>query len=148
VLTVNDLTVINTQPADATICEGFSKVFTISVSGDNLAYQWQKDAANISNNTTYAGATTNALTISNASSTNSGVYVCQITGACGDKNTNPATLTVNPTTVITQNPSNKTLCAGDALSLSVIAQGTSLSYQRYQVRQPLEQIVQITVKLM
>jgi hypothetical protein len=56
-LTVNQSVVINTQPANQTICEGSTVAFSVGAIGTGLTYQWRENAVNISNGGVYAGAT-------------------------------------------------------------------------------------------
>jgi subtilisin-like proprotein convertase family protein len=93
------------NPDDAEICDGDNATFTsTAAAGNPITYQWQvsTDAgatwANVSNGTTYAGATTNTLTVSNAStSLNGNEYRLRMSvSACNSTiETDAATLTVN-----------------------------------------------------
>ena len=68
--------------------------------------------------------------ISSVSSGDAATYDCIVSGACGSPSTNnQATLTINTKPNIIQNPSNQTLCDGQALSFSITATGTELIYQ-------------------
>ena len=58
-----------------------------------LTYQWQKNSANLSNGGHYSGCTTATLTISNASTNDSGAYHCVVTGGCGSAISSDATVT-------------------------------------------------------
>ncbi len=122
-LTVNPATAITQQPTDATACAGDDVTFSVTATGSNLTYQWQKDGSNIS------GATSSTLTLSNVSSSDAGSYTCVVSGDCGTATSNAATLTINPATAITQQPSDATACEGDNVTFSVTATGSNLTYQ-------------------
>ena len=122
-LTLNPATAITTQPSDATACAGDNVTFSVTATGSNLTYQWQKDGSDIS------GATSDTYTINGVSSTDAGSYTCDVTGDCGSVTSNSATLTVNPATAITTQPSDATACAGDNVTFSVTATGSNLTYQ-------------------
>jgi hypothetical protein len=122
-LTVNAVTVINTQPSAQTVCAGTSASFTVAATGANLSYQWRKGGTNIT------GATSATYTIANTTSTDAGNYDVIVTGSCGSETSNAVSLTVNPATLITTQPSAQTVCAGTSASFTVAATGTNLSYQ-------------------
>ncbi|MDN3676804.1 T9SS type B sorting domain-containing protein [Flavobacterium paronense] len=101
--------VINTQPQNRTACELQSVTFTINTNVVNT-YQWQLSTDNgvtwsiISNNATYAGAGTNALTVSNVTPTMVGYqYRCFLnkTGNTCGLYSSAATLTTYPLPVVT-----------------------------------------------
>jgi hypothetical protein len=92
--------VINTHPADRSVCVGANATFSISASGANLTYQWQVSVgggafANIS------GATSSTLTLNAVTlAMNGNRYRCMVSGSL---TSNAATLTVNPLPVVTLN---------------------------------------------
>lgn len=83
---------ITTQPVDVIVCELQSATFTI-VSNSVTSYQWQVSTdngltwTNLTNNTTYAGASTDSLTAANVSPTMSGyqyrVFLNKNGNSCG-----------------------------------------------------------------
>ena len=101
-LTVNTLVNITGQPTAKAICAGASTVFTVAATGSTITYQWQLSIngnpfVNITNGGNYAGATTAALSVNNASVTMNGyVYRVIVSGVpCGSVTSTSATLTVN-----------------------------------------------------
>jgi trimeric autotransporter adhesin len=122
-LTVNAVTVINTQPAAQTVCAGTSATFSVTATGTNLSYQWRKGGSNI------PGATSATYTIANTSSTDAGNYDVVVSGSCGSETSNAVSLTVNAVTAITTQPTAQTVCAGTSATFTVAATGTNLSYQ-------------------
>ncbi|MCF6130014.1 T9SS type B sorting domain-containing protein [Flavobacterium sp. AS60] len=101
--------VINTQPQNRTACELQSVTFTITTNTVST-YQWQVSTDSgatwslIFNNATYAGASTNALTVSNVTPSMVGylyrVFLMKNGNACG-LYSNSALLTTYPLPVIT-----------------------------------------------
>ncbi len=91
--------VIQMQPQDATVTEGDTIILAI-VSDDPLSqsYQWRKDGVALTDGGRISGATTQALTISNAQLADAGTYDVVVTSASGICATisDPATVTVNP----------------------------------------------------
>jgi hypothetical protein len=93
-----------------------------------LAYQWQKNGANIAG-ATAANYTTPATTTSDSGS----AFAVVVTNTAGTVTSASATLTVNPAPVaptITTQPGNQTVTAGQTASFTVVASGTApLGYQ-------------------
>lgn len=95
---------ITTQPISPNYaCEGATASFTVAASGTtNITYQWQKYNSgtslfeDLADNSTYSGATTATLTISNVSITEAGDYQCIISGdVAADVTTDVANLVFN-----------------------------------------------------
>jgi hypothetical protein len=115
-----------------TICEGANQSYTANATGTGtLTYQWRLNGNPLSNGGVYTGVNTATLTITGATPANSGVYTCLVSNACPSSSTSqPQTLTVNPATVISTQPSGATVCFGLPVSFSVTATGTgTLTYQ-------------------
>ncbi|MBI1185587.1 PKD domain-containing protein, partial [bacterium] len=134
-LTVQTAPSVNTNPSDVTICEKSNTSFTIAASGSALSYQWQVNTGsgftNISNGTTYAGATTNGLSVSNAGTTMNGyTYRCLVSNStCSGATSGSAKLSVQTSPQVTSNPSDSTICEGNNSAFSITATGTALTYQ-------------------
>lgn len=134
-LTVNVAPNITSQPSASTICAGNSTSFSISATGSSLTYQWEVNSGsgwtNVTNNTTYAGATTNTLNLSTPATALSGnQYRCTIGGVCvPGVNSNAVSLTVNTLPSLSAQPTNSTICAGNNTYFAVAASGTGLTYQ-------------------
>ncbi len=122
-LTVSASIVISSQPVSQAVCAGANVSFSVTATGSSLTYQWRKNGTNI------GGATNAAYTINGVVAGDAGNYDVVITGSCGTVTSGIATLTVNATTVISSQPVSQTVCAGAAVSFSVTATGTSLTYQ-------------------
>jgi hypothetical protein len=122
-LSINAVTVINTQPSSQTVCAGNSATFTVAATGTSITYQWRKNSANI------PGATSSSYTITGATAGDAGSYDVVVTGICGTATSIVATLTVNAITAITTQPVSQTVCAGTNVTFSVTAAGASLTYQ-------------------
>ncbi len=123
ILVVNTAPAITTQPASVAGCTGTNATFTVVATGTGLTYQWQKNTVNI------PGATSASYTINNIGSTDAASYRVVITGTCGNLTSSAATLTVNTAPVITGQPAGATQCTGTAVTFTVTATGTALTYQ-------------------
>jgi hypothetical protein len=88
---------INQQPQGASVAQGQPVTFTVTTTGAPPAgYQWMRNNVALSNNARIQGATTSALTINPALTTDAGAYSVNIVmPSCGDIQSQPATLTVS-----------------------------------------------------
>jgi len=114
---------ILSHPSNASVCEGNNVTFTVMATGTGLSYQWQLGGVDVS------GATSSSYTINGVVSSQAGDYTCVVSGSCDDVNSNVASLTIFPSTSITQQPSGETLHEGDLFTVEVFATGIGLSYQ-------------------
>ena len=114
--------IINTQPIDKSIYGGGNTNFSINASGTGLLYQWQLSTdegitwQNLTNSAPYSGVTTSNLNINSAiESMNGNKYRCYVTGTCTPfQHSNPATLTVTTTAILTHILNTNTSCNGIA----------------------------------
>jgi hypothetical protein len=105
---------ITQQPTSQTIAPGASAAFGVGASGTGpLSYQWQKDQLNLSEGGHYSGCTAATLTITDADSSDSAVYRCVVTNACGSATSSPATLTVGQNAFGSVTLTNIPLLSGD-----------------------------------
>lgn len=123
--------VITSQPVNQTVCAGSSAIFSVTVTGTGLNYQWRKGALNLSNSGTTSGVNTAVFTINPVNITDTASdYNVVITGACSPNDTSVnVSLKVNALPAIITGPANQTACAGTSVSFSVTASGTGLTYQ-------------------
>jgi trimeric autotransporter adhesin len=132
-LTVNTGAAITTQPvATQTLCAGSAASISVVATGTALTYQWNLGATPLVDGGTISGATTATLNISSLVAGDAGSYTCEVTASgCGAPTTsNTSVLTINvPVNITTQPVATQTLCTGNAASFSVVATGTSLTYQ-------------------
>ena len=115
-MTVNPLPGVSVN--SATISAGGSATLTATTGASSPSYQWNDPGS----------ATTASITVSPASAT---TYTVTVTdGTTGCANSGSGTVTVSsPLLVITADTTNQTACAGAAVTWSVAATGTGLSYQ-------------------
>jgi hypothetical protein len=124
-ISINQATVINTQPQTQTVCQGSPVTFSVGAIGTGtLSYQWRYNGAPIT------GATSASYTIPTLALSNAGTYSVVVTATCGSVTSANAQLTVTPLTTISLQPVGSTVCAGSPVNLSVTAAGTgNLTYQ-------------------
>ena len=81
---------ITGQPVSLTlVVPGQTSTFTVTATGDNLMYQWQKDGSNIG-----TGATSATYTIAAVAESDEGEYRCVVTNAANSVTSTAASLTV------------------------------------------------------
>lgn len=125
-LTTGSIPSITVQPSSTTVSAGQTASLSVTVTGTApLTYQWSRYGVAVS------GATSATLTIPDAQSANAGAYTVRITNAFGAANSNVGSLVVNAAApTISVQPSSVAATAGQTVTLSVTAAGTSpLSYQ-------------------
>jgi hypothetical protein len=112
----SDAPSIDTQPEDKTVPAGSAPTFTVSASGNDLSYQWQRNGVDI------AGATSPSFTISQAQSSDNGAtFRVVVSNSAGQVSSNGAKLTVAndaPPVPVIDTPTDGTLWQG----------GTSLAF--------------------
>ena len=130
---------ITSNPNNVTIYPTQAATFTVGVTGDGpFSYQWYMIPTTSTNGTLISGATAVSYTLQNVSSSNNGqkFYVI-VTDKCGTQMTSASgDLTVisgNAPPTISQQPSNVTTPVGGTPSFTVVATGTNLTYQWYQI---------------
>jgi hypothetical protein len=138
VINIKPRPVISTEPTDTTLCLGDAAP-TLSVvvvaTGSSLSYQWYSNTANSNaGGTIISGAIADTLVPSVATTGIKYYYVVVTDIQCNIKDTSrAAAVTVNSNTTITTEPTAPAaVCiGGTAPILSVVASGTTLTYQWY-----------------
>jgi uncharacterized protein (DUF736 family) len=131
-LTVNAATNITSQPASTTACTGNNVTLTAVVSGSGLSYQWEVSTDAGATWTSIAGATNASLALTAVTAAMDGNrYRVTVNGSCsaGPITSNVATLTINNSITISQQPVSTTLCAGLNTAFTAAATGSGLTYQ-------------------
>jgi hypothetical protein len=121
------------QPKGGTIKSGSLYILDVYLNNyKGVSFQWYKNSFPIS------GGTTNKLTISSASSTDSANYFCKISYKSISFNSDVVTLEVKYAPTIVTQPTNLNLTVGSTSALSVSATGTEpFFYIWYKNNQPL-----------
>ena len=126
---------INTQPEDASVPIGVQASFSVSASGNEMAYQWyyrtsssgswQKSTSDYAHDSAFIVPASSVVKARNGYQ-----YKCVIKNSGGSVTTNIVTLHVTKPKITTQ-PASKTVDAETTVSFKVAAQGTGLTYQWY-----------------
>jgi len=134
-LTIGTSIPVVTQPANITTCSGATSIMSVVTGGANVVYQWQVNTGSgfvdATNGADYNNVTTANLSILNTSLSFSGYeYRCVLSNGCVTAFfTNSATLTVQPSPVISTQPVSVTTCDFQTIGFGVVATGTGISYQ-------------------
>ncbi len=120
-LTVNDPTVITTQPTDFSTCAGSNASFSVVATGTGtLTYQWYKDGVIM------GGETGSTLSLTAVSAADEADYSVEVTGTCGTVTSVDAALTItaneSPTVSLTTGDPT-TLCEGGTVSFTANPSG-------------------------
>jgi hypothetical protein len=115
---------ITIPPTNLAIISGSNAVFSVAADGSApLSFQWQENGVNMTNNGRITGATSDTLTIFNASTNDNGSYSVFISNVVGSTNSAAATLTVLVPPVITS-ATNAAGKQGTFLTFLLTATGT------------------------
>ena len=129
-LVVNSPVTISAQPANVDICLPLNTAsFSVTAAGTGLTYQWQVNTgAGFTNITGETNATLNLTGI--IASMNGYLYRVVLNGTCTTNlNSASAILAVNSPVLITVHPDSIDVCAGSVTSLTVVATGSTITYQ-------------------
>jgi len=122
---------ISAQPANQSVVVGQTATFSVTATGTApLAYQWQKNNANITGATSASYTTPVAV-----SGDNGATFRVVVTNSAGSATSSVATLTVTSAPVgpsITTQPANQIVTVGQTATFSVTATGTALLAYQWQ----------------
>ena len=125
-------TAITAQPTDQSVVAGTTATFDV-VASNATGYQWQRSTNNGTTFTDVSGATAASYTTAVTTLADSGTqYRVAVSGASNSVTSSAVTLTVTPVIVapsISVHPVAQTITAGQDVSFTVTAGGSSLSYQ-------------------
>ena len=117
---------ITIQPTNVTVNAGQGVTFSVAATGSTpINYQWQFGEMAI------AGANSSSYTIGSMVPTNAGNYSCAVGNSAGTTNSVMATLTVITNPVITLQPTDVTVYAGQPATFSVTAVGPEPLYYQW-----------------
>ena len=130
VLTVQAPPSILAQPQGKSLGAGSNYNFSVTATGSApLGYQWVKDGAPL------AGAVASSNQVINAQATDAGGYAVIITNLYGSVTSSVANLAIlYYPPVITKQPTDQNTVAGSNVTMSVVANGSTLSYQWYKAQ--------------
>lgn len=128
--------VVDPMPTD--VCTGGTAHLSVVFTSDPTAtIEWRRGATVLTNGPTgtgsvISGADTAVLEIANAGAADTGGYSVEVTNSCGSDTSAETLLSVQPPIQISTQPSNRDVCTGSAVALSVVASGPgTITYQWY-----------------
>ncbi len=133
-LTVTPTTTITAQPTSVTVCNGGNAAFCVTAIGGNLTFQWETAVDCAAQFTNVVGATSSCLNIANV--TTAAAFRCKITetGSCNSTITsNCAELTLGALATVSEQPTNKEICANSNTTFSVGGTSTAPITFQWQV---------------
>ena len=120
VLTVGDLPLITSQPANQTVVLGTSASFTVIATGtEPLNFQWAHEGIDLPD------ATNATLSIPSAQTMDAGNYTVRVFNRFGTQTSSNALLTVGLLPVVTAQPTNVSVVAGGDATFTVLADGSA-----------------------
>jgi hypothetical protein len=120
------------QSGDTVICAEQPVTLKVVAEGYNLSYKWYKNGIIIQS------GPSPELKITRSATTNSGAYVCEITGYCNTIFSKVMNLTVHPLTSITNISPDVQVSFGGDIVLKVNSGGHNLMYQWQKDGTPIE----------
>gem|GEM_PF-1151009 len=124
-MTVNYAPTVATNPTSQSVSAGSTATFTAAANGNPTpTVQWQQSTDGGATFVNIAGATSTTLSFTTLASQNGNQYRAVFTNTVGSATTTAATLTVTAGPVITQNPTNQTVNAGQTATFTAAASGT------------------------
>jgi hypothetical protein len=124
-LTVNYAPIVTTSPNSQTVTAGQTATFTAAANANPAAtVQWQVSTDGGNTFTNISGANSTTLTLTNVQASQNGFkYQAVFTNSIGTNTSTAATLTVLFAPIVTINPSNQTVNAGQSATFTAAAGG-------------------------
>ncbi|MEA1875109.1 MAG: immunoglobulin domain-containing protein [Bacteroidota bacterium] len=116
---------VATLSSGGDFCEGNTQEFSVTVTDNPTNYEWFK------NGTFITGSYGPSITLSDLNSSDTGIYYCELSNACGTSQTDNIDVNVLDTVSITSQPVGQTVCEGDNAVYTIEAEGSYLEYQWY-----------------
>jgi N-acetylneuraminic acid mutarotase len=133
-LTVQFAPIITTNPTNLTVTAGHTATFTAAASANPKAtVQWQVSADGGNTFTNITGATSTTYRFTATAAQNGDEYRAVFTNTLGTTTTTAATLTVDTVPIITTQPTNQTVAAGNSVSFTAAASGNPAPTVQWQV---------------
>lgn len=126
---VNPAPTITQQPQNVHVTAGSAINLSVKATGKNLKYQWQYKISPTGTWYSTSDGSVSSITRTGYQSYNGYYYRCIVTSGSNSVTSNAASVTVDSTISITQQPKNVYVNERDDFSLYVKATGTNLRYQ-------------------
>jgi sugar lactone lactonase YvrE len=122
---------ITNQPVAQTVINGGNAAFSVTATGTApLAYQWQFNGVNLTDEGEFSGTATTNLVVTAATTNDAGLYDVIVSNAWGSVTSSVVALSIAFPPTITNQPVAQTIINGSNALFSVTATGTApLAYQ-------------------
>ena len=129
---LSDVLAITQQPTNKTVALGNSVTLSLKAKGDSVTYQWYYKKATQTAWSAWSGRTHASETVTPNESWNGIQLYCKVTDKSGKSlNSSTVKIILSGVITITQQPTNKSVVLGNAVTLSLKAEGAGLTYQWY-----------------
>ncbi|MBL8212928.1 MAG: immunoglobulin domain-containing protein [Bryobacterales bacterium] len=130
------------QPSSLTVRVGARVVLAVGARGNELSYQWYRDATPLLDRQQNPSVGLPTLQLENISLADAGSYTVRVSNGGGTVTSTPVVLRVSrdpvaPPPAITQQPLPLTAAAGEPATFTVAATGAGLTYQWFKDGAPL-----------
>jgi hypothetical protein len=122
-ISVAQITLILDQSKDTVLCAQQPLNLFVGAEGHNLVFSWFKNGFQVQS------GSSDELSFSGLSSTDSGIYLCKVTGSCGSDLSEDISLNILPLTSISDISPDTEVAFGENVALEVNANGHDLTYQ-------------------
>jgi hypothetical protein len=128
---------ITQAPQDANVVEGAIANFSVTATGSDIAYRWQRSSDGGSTYTGVTGANTASTSVTTTLADNNGLWRVVLSNSGGSVTSSPARLSVTQQVLvpaITSDPANQTVVEGQTASFTVSGTGSPSPTTQWQIR--------------
>ncbi len=120
------------QPADLALCPGNPASVSVSATGGDLSYRWQKGGSDLSNGGRITGADSDTLEIAGVVSGDAGAYRCVVSNLGGEVVSDAGVLDVKAATQVIEQPQAQSVGLYGTAVLTVTGTGAGTLGYRWQ----------------